>query len=99
MRAYGRDVLVLLAVGCFATTASGLALLPHLSHQDESREHDADACPLCQQALVFAKHCVTAPESVLIDSHPAGYIVLTLWTTQSHRGLPSRFDPRAPPAP
>jgi len=98
MRAYGRDVLVLLAVGCFATTASGLALLPHLSHQDESREHDAEACSLCRQALVSAKHCVTAPEPVLIDSNPAGYIFLILWTTQSHQSLPSRFDPRAPPA-
>lgn len=98
MRGYGRNVLVLLAVGCFAATASGLALLPHLSHLDEPSDHDADACPLCQQALVSAKHCVTAPEPVLIDSDPAGYIALTLWTTQSHQSLPSHFDPRAPPA-
>jgi hypothetical protein len=97
MRGYGRNVLVLFAVGFFATTASGLALLPHLSHLDESSEHDTDECSLCRQALVSAKHCIKAPEPVLIDSHPAGYIFLILWTTQSHQSLPSRFDPRAPP--
>jgi hypothetical protein len=98
MRAYVRNVLVLLAVGCFATTASGLALLPHLSHLDEPTEHDAEECSLCQQALVSAKHYVTAPEPVLVDSEPAEYVVPTRWTTQSLQSLPGRFDPRAPPA-
>jgi hypothetical protein len=98
MRAYGRDIFALLAVGCFATTASGLALLVHLSHLDEPTEHDADECSLCQQAFVSAKHYVTAPEPVLIDSDPAGYIVSVRWPTRSHQSPRSRFDPRAPPA-
>jgi len=97
-----RQIVLILATGCFLVVTSGLVLCLHLhlthGHDHDPLHHDSEHCSLCQQLLVAMKNFAarTEPAHIQIDQIGQPFEVC-LDAARPQTTTPS-LGARAPPA-
>ncbi len=92
---------IILAIGAasFLAMAFGITLHLHLAHVDETKHHDSDHCPICQNFLISKKEYTVEFASTEIEIDTVGQLVSTRPTSPAiqHPFL-QQCHSRAPPA-
>ncbi len=60
-----RNIMLILALTCFISMATGLTLFVHIISLDQHEHHDHSKCPICQQSLLLSKKAVIEPETII----------------------------------
>lgn len=97
-----RQIVLILATGCFLVMTSGLVLCLHLhlahDHDNDPLHHDSEHCSFCQQLLVAMKDFAAQTEPAYIPIDQIGQFLEACIDAARPQTTTLNREARAPPA-